>query len=251
MVNIILVSHSKKLADGVAEMVKQMTASEAVKILTAAGIGEDNQELGTNAMEIMEAIEAVYTDAGVLVLMDLGSAILSTEMALDLLSEEMKPNILVCPAPFVEGAIAAAVQAGLGASLQEVYKEAMQALRMKTEQLEDALGELPEEKPVIEEKEAKDDHKREVTLVVPNKTGLHARPAVLFVKTIGSYNANVMVKNLTDNKGPVEGKSLISVLTLAARQGHEVQISAEGEQKDEVVEALIDLFDRNFDEAES
>jgi phosphocarrier protein len=60
-----------------------------------------------------------------------------------------------------------------------------------------------------------------------------------------------MVKNLTDNKGPVEGKSLISVLTLAARKGHEVLISAEGAQKDEVVEALIDLFDRNFDEAES
>lgn len=251
MVNIILVSHSKKLADGVAEMVKQMTASEAVKILTAAGIGDDNQELGTNAMEIMEAIESVYTEDGVLVLMDLGSAILSTEMALDLLSDEMKANIKVCPAPFVEGAIAAAVQAGLGASLQEVYKEAMQALRMKTEQLEDALGELPKVEPAIEENEAKDDHKREITLVIPNKTGLHARPAVLFVKTIGSYDATVMVKNLTENKGPVEGKSLISVLTLAARQGHEVHISAEGKQKDEVVEALIDLFDRNFDETES
>jgi len=248
MVNIVLVSHSKKLADGVAEMVKQMTASEAVKILTAAGIGDDNQELGTNAMEIMEAIEAVYTADGVLVLMDLGSAILSTEMALDLLSDEMKANIRICPAPFVEGAIAAAVQAGLGASLQEVNKEAMQALSMKTEQLEDALGDLPEEEPVIEEKEVKDDHKREVTLVIPNETGLHARPAVLFVQTIGSHDAKVMVKNLTENNGPVNGKSIIKVLTLAARKGHKLHISAEGEQKNEVVDALIDLFERNFDE---
>ncbi len=93
-------------------------------------------------------------------------------MALDLLSDEMKANIRVCPAPFVEGAIAAAVQAGLGSDLQAIYKEAMQALRMKTEQLEDALGELPEEEPTIEEKPEKDDHKREVTLVIPNKTGL-------------------------------------------------------------------------------
>ncbi len=59
-----------------------------------------------------------------------------------------------------------------------------------------------------------------------------------------------MVKNLTENKGPVEGKSLISVLTLAARQGHEVHISAEGEQKGRGGRSLDDLFERNFDETE-
>jgi len=248
MVNIVLVSHSKKLADGVAEMVKQMTAAETVKIITAAGIGEDNQELGTNAMEIMEAIKTVYSDDGVLILMDLGSAVLSTEMALDLLSDEMKANIKVCPAPFVEGAITSAVQAGLGSDLNAVYTEAMQSLKLKTEQLSDMIETFPEEQPAVEITPDKDNNKREVILIVPNEQGLHARPAVLFVKTIGRYNTKVMVKNLTENKGPVKANSLISVMTLAARKGHQVQISAEGEDKDAVIDALIDLFERNLED---
>lgn len=248
MVNIVLVSHSKKLADGVAEMVKQMTASESVKIQSAAGIGDDNQELGTNAMEIMQAIESVYTEDGVLVLMDLGSAILSTEMALDLLSEEVKANVRVCPAPFVEGAIASAVQAGLGSDLRTVYNDAMQALRLKTDQLSDEMDIAPQAQPVIETKAEQADHKREVTLIVPNEQGLHARPAVLFVKTIGNYDATVQVTNLTENKGPVEANSLISVMTIGANKGHQVHLSAVGLEKDAVIDALIDLFERNFDE---
>ena len=250
MVNLVLVSHSKKLVQGTAEMVKQMTASESVKIMTAAGTGDDNQDLGTNAMEIMEAIESVYSEDGVLILMDLGSAVLSTEMALDFLSDEMKANIRVCPAPFVEGAIAAAVQAGLGSDLSAVYKDAMQSLRLKTDQLSDLIDSEPEEssaEPIVIES---DDNRREITLVVPNKQGLHARPAVLFVKTIGGFNAKVMVKNLTENKGPVEANSLISVMTLGAKKGSQVHISAEGEEKDAVIEALVDLFERNLEDEE-
>jgi phosphocarrier protein FPr len=250
MVNLILVSHSKKIADGVAEMVKQMTASESVQILTAAGTGEDNQDLGTNALEIMEAVESIYTEDGLLILMDLGSAVLSTEMAMDMLSDEIKAKIKVCPAPFVEGAIAAAVQAGLGADLESVYAEAMQSLRLKTEQLSEMIESEPEEEAVQEIAVESDNNKREITLKIPNKQGLHARPAVVFVKTIGGFDAKVMVKNLTENKGPVEANSLISVMTLAARQGHQVHITAEGEEKDAVIEALKDLFARNLDDEE-
>ena len=248
MVNLVLVSHSKKLAEGTAEMVKQMTASEAVTIVTAAGIGEDNQDLGTNAAEIIEAIESVYSDDGVLVLMDLGSAVLSTEMALDFLSEEMKANIRICPAPFVEGAIAAAVQAGLGSDLSAVYKDAMQSLKLKTDQLSDLIETVPAQEPTEEPIVVSDNNCREITLDIPNKQGLHARPAVLFVKTIGGFDAKVLVKNLTENKGPVEANSLISVMTLGAKQGHQVHISAEGEEKDAVIEALIALFDRNLED---
>lgn len=250
MVNLILVSHSKKLADGVAEMVKQMTASESVKILTAAGTGEDNQDLGTNALEIMEAIEAAYTEDGILILMDLGSAVLSTEMALDMVSDDMKANISVCPAPFVEGAITSAVQAGLGSDLSSVYKEAMQSLKMKTEQLSDMIDTQAEEKEVEKIITGSDNNKREITLVIPNKQGLHARPAVLFVKTVGKFDAKVMVKNLTEHKGPVEANSLISVMTIAARQGNQVHITAEGEEKDAVIDALVALFERNLDDEE-
>lgn len=250
MVSLVLVSHSKKLAEGVAEMVKQMTASESVKILTAAGTGDNNQDLGTNAIEIMEAIEAAYTEDGILILMDLGSAVLSTEMALNMISDEMKTNIKVCPAPFIEGAIAAAVQAGLGADLNSVYKEAMQSLKMKTEQLSDMNDTQDEEQLDEVVITSSDNNKREITLTVPNKQGLHARPAVLFVKTIGGFDATVKVKNLSENKGPVEANSLISVMTIAARQGHKLHIIAEGNEKDAVIDALVDLFDRNLEDEE-
>ncbi len=250
MVNLVLVSHSKKLAEGTAEMVKQMTASEAVTIATAAGIGEDNQDLGTNATEIIEAIESVYSEDGVLVLMDLGSAILSTEMALNFLSDEMKENIRVCPAPFVEGAIAAAVQAGLGSDLSTVYRDAMQSLRLKTDQLSDLIETAPEEEIIEAPVADSDNNRREITLVIPNKQGLHARPAVLFVKTIGGFDAKVMIKNITEDKGPVEANSLISVMILGAKQGHQVHISAEGEEMDAVIDALVDLFERNLEDEE-
>jgi len=248
MVNLVLVSHSKKMADGAAEMVKQMTASEAVRIVIAAGIGDNNQDLGTSAMEIMEAIKSVYSEDGVLILMDLGSAVLSTEMALGFLSDEMKANIRVCPAPFVEGAIAAAVKAGLGSDLSAVFDDAMQSLKIKTEQLSDLIETHPEQEETDEHIEDSDNNRREITLIVPNNQGLHARPAVLFVKTIGRFNAKVMVRNLTENKGPVEANSLISVMTLAAQQGHQVHISAVGEEKDEVIDAIKALFERNLED---
>jgi phosphocarrier protein FPr len=91
----------------------RQVASADVPIAVAAGIGEDRTEFGTDAVEIMEAIQAVYSEAGVLVLMDLGSAVLSANMALELLPPEMSDKIRFCGAPLVEGAIAAAVQIGL------------------------------------------------------------------------------------------------------------------------------------------
>jgi phosphocarrier protein FPr len=248
MVNLLLVSHSKKLVEGVAEMAGQMIASEKVKIATAAGVGEDNQELGTNAMEIVEAIQEIYTEDGILVLMDLGSAILSTEMALEIIPEEMKAKIKICPAPFIEGAISAGVQAGLGSDLETVYREAVNSLRAKIAQLSEG-GENPlTEEPSTEITPKMEGETSEVTLTVPTEQGLHARPAALFVRTIQNFDATVMVKNLTEDKGPFEASSLIRLMLVAARKGHVVHITAEGPQKDEVIAALVDLFERNFDE---
>ena len=248
MVNLLLVSHSKKLVEGVAEMAGQMISSEKVKIATAAGVGEDNEELGTNALEIVAAIEEIYAEDGILVLMDLGSAILSTEMALEIIPEEMKAKIKICPAPFVEGAISAGVQAGLGSDLETVYREAMNALRAKIAQLSGGDEDLLTEEASPEITPRMEGETSEVTLTVPNEQGLHARPAALFIRTIKSFDAKVMVKNLTEDKGPFEVNSLISLMLVAGRKGHRVQITAEGPQRDEVIGALVDLFERNFDE---
>lgn len=214
MVNILLVSHSFQLAQGVAELVRQMAPSESVKIAVAAGIGENNQDLGTNAAEIMEKLIELQSPAGILVLMDLGSALLSTDMALEMLEEDQKANIRMCPAPFVEGAIAAGVQANMGADLDAVYREAMSALLAKQEQIAPgSAGPLAIEKAAPESAD-----QSEFSVVVSNASGLHARPAAVFAKTISSYDAKVTVTNQSENKGPLHINGLIAVMLLAAKK---------------------------------
>jgi dihydroxyacetone kinase DhaKLM complex PTS-EIIA-like component DhaM len=108
-----------------------------LRLTFSGGVGEDRVELGTDAIEILEAIGTVYSEDGVLVLMDLGSAILSAETAKELLSPEQREKVRLSSAPLVEGGIAAAVQAQLGASLDEVAKAALQSLLPKQDQVQD------------------------------------------------------------------------------------------------------------------
>jgi len=248
MVNLLLVSHSKKLAEGVAGLARQMS-SDTVQIAVAAGIGEDRQEFGTDAVEIAERIQEIYTDDGVLILMDLGSAILSAEMALELLPPEMHEKIRFCPAPFVEGAIAAGVQAGLGSSLEMVCREAVSALLPKREQLEESLPQLAEETIPQPELSSAGQNGLEAILTVHNLHGLHARPAAKFVQTAASFDAEVKVKNLDTNKGPVSAKSLNAIATLGVLKDHRIQVFATGRQREEVVEALTKLVEENFGES--
>ena len=108
MIGIVIVSHSAKLAEGVLELARNMGGAD-LSIQAAGGMNVEDAILGTDPIRILEAIEQVYSEDGVLVLMDLGSAILSSEMALEMLPEEKRGKIFLCEAPIVEGAIAAAV----------------------------------------------------------------------------------------------------------------------------------------------
>ena len=134
MVGLVIVSHSRTLADALVGLLRQV-ASADLPVAVAAGIGDDRSEFGTDAVEIMEAIQSVYSDDGVLVLMDLGSAVLSAKMALEFLPPEMAEKIRFCGVPLVEGAVAAAVQIGLGSDLDTICREANAALAPKREQL--------------------------------------------------------------------------------------------------------------------
>ena len=98
MVGLVIVSHSRELANALSHLVQQVTPAE-IPIAVSAGVGDDRKELGTDAVEISEAIQSVYSLSGVLVMMDLGSAVLSAQMALELLPPEMKENIRFCAAP--------------------------------------------------------------------------------------------------------------------------------------------------------
>ena len=119
-VALVLVSHSSRLAEGARELAEQVAQGAAP--IVAVGGAEDGS-LGTNALAIASAIEALAaTDGvdGVLVLMDLGSAVLSAETALEQLPEETRALVRMGDAPFVEGAVAAAVEASLGSDLAAV-----------------------------------------------------------------------------------------------------------------------------------
>ena len=91
MVGLVIVSHSARLAEGVRELAEQMTQGR-VPLAVAGGIDDADNPIGTDAMKVMEAIDAVYSDDGVVILMDLGSALLSTETALDFLPDEATPQ---------------------------------------------------------------------------------------------------------------------------------------------------------------
>src|SRR5512139_3151699 len=102
MVNLVIVSHSPSLADGVAELARAMTQQQPIVITTAAGTGDAQHPLGTNADEIRRAVKAAYSSDGVVVLMDLGSAIMSAELALDLLPRDKRAGVRLIAAPMVE-----------------------------------------------------------------------------------------------------------------------------------------------------
>ncbi len=127
MIGLVIVSHSAKLAQGVYELAAQM-AGDQVGISQAGGLADDCEALGTDAQKILSAIEEVWRQDGVLVLMDVGSAVMSAEMALEMLPEERRQKCLLSNAPLVEGAIVAALHAGLGEPLQAVNAAAESAL---------------------------------------------------------------------------------------------------------------------------
>ena len=134
MVGIVVVSHSDALAEGVVRLAREM-GGEGLAIEPAGGIEEDGV-LGTDAERVRSAIERAMSPDGVLVLMDLGSALMSAEFAVEMLADAPGP-VKLSAAPLVEGAVAAAAAAAGGASLEEVAAEARGALAMKTAQIAD------------------------------------------------------------------------------------------------------------------
>jgi len=123
-VALVLVSHSAAIAEGVAELVSQVAGPD-VSILTAGG-GPDGT-LGTDGGRVLEALRTASEGAGGVVLMDLGSSILSVRAALGELSSEQRERLAVVDAPLVEGAVAAGVTASTGANRDETALAATQA----------------------------------------------------------------------------------------------------------------------------
>jgi multiphosphoryl transfer protein len=245
MVGLVIVSHSARLAEGVAELVRGVGGDD-IALATAGGLDLPGQPLGTDPMLVLAAIESVYSPDGVLVLMDLGSAVLSAEMALDMLPPEHRPNVVLCEAPLVEGAVAAAVQARLGSPLSQVLADARGGLGPKAAHLgvELASPASPAPSGAPAPTFAPSTARAERRVRVGQPSGLHARPAAEFVKAAGRFpGATVTLANLTSGRGPVDAKSLLSVLTLGVNQGDEILLVAQGPNVVDVLDALVRLVD--------
>ncbi len=239
MIGIVVVSHSHALATAAVGLAAEMVAEDK-RPAVAVAAGLDEKSFGTDAMAVSEAITAVDSPDGVLVLLDLGSAILSAELALEFVDPVVAERVKLSSAPLVEGLVAAVVTASTGASLDAVIAEANRGLLAKQEH-------LGSETPAQQGNLAAADHT--VDVAVSNEHGLHARPAARLVALVNSFDATVTLTDLDTGRGPVDAGSLSMVATLNAQQGHRLQVGASGPQAGEVLAAITDLAAQNFGDA--
>ncbi len=250
-VGLVIVSHSAQLATGVAELAGQMVQGNVP--IAAAGGGPDNT-LGTSTDKILAAIQSLDNLDGVLVLLDLGSAILATEMALEMLDDEERNRVRLSFAPLVEGAVAAALEAALGHSLIQVQQAAENAanpaqLRQlkpvsQPEEIASPPATVLSPAPPEEAKTATNVAAANLTLT--NPTGLHARPASLFVQTAAKFQSAIAVRK---GSKQVSANSIFGVLSLGARNGDTITIHAQGVDAHAAIEALRELVQANFYES--
>ncbi|MCS6841648.1 MAG: phosphoenolpyruvate--protein phosphotransferase [Roseiflexus sp.] len=243
-----LVSHSSLLAAGIVEMARMVMQQAPVPIAVAAGADDPEHPLGTDAAKIRRAIEEVYSDDGVLVLMDLGSAILSAEMAVDFLPEDKRANVRLCAAPIVEGAIAAVVQASLGASLDRVEAEALGSLAGKSESLSNHVYAAVSE--ALAPSAGAAVRALEIQLTVTNRLGLHARPAALLVQTAGRFRSDIRIARAGQAARQVNAKSFNAVASLGIRQHEVITVAARGPDAAEALAALQQLAAEKFGESD-
>ncbi|WP_214366688.1 phosphoenolpyruvate--protein phosphotransferase [Pseudonocardia sp. H11422] len=245
MTGIVVVSHSRALADAAVALAGEMVHDQDVRMVVAAGL--DDTTFGTDAVQILDAVTEADRGDGVVVLMDLGSAVLSAELALDMLDDEVRERTLLCAAPLVEGLVVAAVAAAGSSSPAEVAAEAEAALQAKQAHVGTAPVPPPAE-PAPRDDVAEPDG-IEGSFTVTNVHGLHARPAARLVRQVAALDARVQLRNATAGSAWVPATSLSKVATLAALQGHEVEVRAAGPQARTCLDELIALAADAFGES--
>ena len=235
MIHLILVSHHPDIARGIAALAAQMsTAPETIH--TAAGIDDADNPVGTDAVRIMQTLLEADNPDGILILVDLGSAILSAQTALDLLDDPaLAARCRISAAPLVEGAISAAVAASSGADLETVAREATQALAAK----QAALGESAPASATPVVAPSGDS----ATITLTNRDGLHARPAARLVAALTPYRARLV---LSCGDKQADGKSLNQLALLQARHGDRLTLHADGDDAAAALQTFRDLAAANF-----
>ncbi|MBA2445221.1 MAG: HPr family phosphocarrier protein [Nocardioidaceae bacterium] len=261
MIGIVVVSHSRPLANAAVALASEMVdATDLPRIATAAGL--DEATFGTDAAAVADAVGAVDSPDGVLVLVDLGSAIMSAEMALEFLDPALAERVVISSAPLVEGLVAAVVLASTGAALAAVAVEAQAGLAAKQSHLQHAETPAAEradhgdaaavcESPEKEAAPPDEGGAVSIEINIAMVHGLHARPAAKLVSLVRRFDASVSLAHLSD--GPPsrrsDAASLSQVATLNARRGDRLLVTATGSEAREALAAVAELASREFGEA--
>ncbi|MGW5051977.1 dihydroxyacetone kinase phosphoryl donor subunit DhaM [Actinokineospora sp. NPDC004072] len=215
-VGLVLVSHSARLAEGLAELAAQMAPD--VAIIPAGGSEGD---LGTDFDLVSDALARAQSGAGVILLYDLGSAKLVADVAVEMLGDPT--TAAVVDAPLVEGAIAAAVAAQSGADLDAVLSAAAAALSTRSDGPAGSGS--------------------SVEIHLTNDVGLHARPAGLLVRALSDLDADV---TLEYQGRTADARSVLALLSLAAPAGARLTATATGPDAPEALHRLQSLASRSF-----
>ncbi|MFE4951502.1 dihydroxyacetone kinase phosphoryl donor subunit DhaM [Leifsonia sp. NPDC056665] len=233
-VGLVFVSHSSQLAAGAVALAGQMAPS--VTLLAAGGTDDDG--IGTSFGKVMTAVGEADQGSGVVVVSDLGSALLTAETVLDLLPEDERARVRVVDGPFVEGGVAAAVAAETGADLAGVAAavEGARSAWADAEAAAVAEASTPQAPAAVR---AADGYTREV--LVRNPQGLHARPAAEFVKLANTFPVKVTVNGK-------DAKSLLGVMSLGLTAGATASIASPDSEGEAAVDALVDLVESGFGE---
>jgi phosphotransferase system HPr (HPr) family protein len=240
VIGIVVVSHSPALATAAVELAREMVHGAGPLVEVAAGAAGG---FGTDATEVTAALQRAASPDGVLVLMDLGSAVLSAELSLEL-SAPAYP-VRLSSAPLVEGLVAAVVRAAGGADLEVVAREAEAALAPKVSSLAQHAAERTAPVP-LDEAPAESDTSVQLTLI--NPLGLHARPAAQIATAVGAMAADVEVKACGRR---ADATSSLELLTLGAGQGAEITVTATGADAARAIDTVRDLVLAGFGELEA
>lgn len=228
-VGLVFVSHSPKIAEGLVDLARQMAPD--VRLVAAGGM--DDGGIGTSFGLVTDAIARADSGEGVIILCDLGSAILTADTALEFLDDDARSRASVVDAPLVEGGIAAAVAAQTGEDRDGVAAAARTAV--PTEATPSSTG-----APSPPGGAAGGSGYARVVKIV-NLAGLHARPAAEFVKLAGTFPSPVTVNGK-------DAKSLLEIMTLGLVRGRDAEIATSDPDGRDAVDALADLVASGFGE---
>ncbi|WP_225754054.1 dihydroxyacetone kinase phosphoryl donor subunit DhaM [Actinotalea sp. Marseille-Q4924] len=240
-VALVLVSHSRAAAEGVAEIAAQMAPD--VTLLPAGGIDDG---IGTDFARILEAVEtATGGDVdGAVVLTDLGSAVLTTESVLEALEEDVVGSVRLADAPFLEGAVAAAVAAQQGDGLDDVLAAAERAGALFATA---TAGRGADEAgpgagvPSPTDDDAAGDGRVTRTVTLRNPLGLHARPAAVVARAVADGGVPLTIDG-------VNGASVLELMAMGATGGQEISVAATGPGAQEAVDRVVELVESGFGE---